>query len=95
MENKNTSPIELARELGFSIIDSIQYRNLKKLEEEMQNETENDITIQNYLQAKKDYEKLLKNVYNIIEYMTGETRLISSSDGCCGKCHSNCSGCAK
>ncbi|MFA5524852.1 MAG: YlbF family regulator [Tissierellales bacterium] len=128
MENNNIIPIKLARELGFSIIDSNEYINLKKLEEEIisQNLLENvevvqgshDNTtnienmvlntssneqiqrsyndsniIQQYLEAKKNYDKLLKNIYNIIEYITGDLKKSSSVTGCCGKCNAGCNGC--
>lgn len=135
MENKNTNPIKLARELGFSIINSTEYITLKKLEEEIinseislnllksieaiQSSNDNSTSIENlvldspktqeiqseindstiikqYLEGKKSYEKLLKNVFNIIEYMTGEIRATSSSgNGCCGQCHNGCAGCEK
>ncbi len=136
MKNNKANPLELARELCYSIYDSMEYKALKKAEEdilnnnivtgylnsieeaqeqhnnfmstnaynfetillkiqEVQNREEVEDLIQIFFQAKKDYEKLLSNIYNIIEYMTGEHKLMSSGNGCCGKCHSNCSNCVK
>lgn len=136
MKNNKANPIELARELCFSIYDSMEYKAFKKAEEdilnndivigylnnieeaqeqhnnfmstnaynleaillkiqEVQNKEKVEDLIQNYFQAKKDYNKLLSNIYAIIEYMTGNFKLKSSDKGCCGKCHSDCSNCAK
>ncbi|SCG83368.1 hypothetical protein DW1_1800 [Proteiniborus sp. DW1] len=131
MGNNVESPIKLARELGFSILNSAEYNSLKKSEEEllnneaalnllnslgyievqndnsiklkldiieikeMQNTVDMNIVIKQYLEAKKNYDNLLKNIYNIIEYITGETKISNSNNRCCGKCNSNCANCKK
>lgn len=134
MENNNANPIKIARELGYSIVNSTEYVTYKRIEEEIINNkillnllknieaiprsndnstsidkvvldspriqeilsSINDNTIiRQYLEAKKSYEKLIKNINNIIEYMTGEIKTTSSNNGCCGKCHSGCTSCEK
>lgn len=126
MSKIDDNPLKLARELGFSILNSTEYKYLKKLEEELMNnelalnllndmeaveiQSDNSIklktdnieiqamhnsidgkdAIQKYLEAKENYSKLLKNIYNLIEYISGEAKLSSSNSGCCGKCNSNC-----
>ncbi len=65
-----------------------------KIQEIQQKFNESTEIIQ-YLEANRNYERLLKNIYNIIEYITEDKKLSNSNKGCCGKCHSNCTGCEK
>lgn len=130
------TPTDLARVLGSSIIDSVQYRTLIKTEEEVLNNEvasellselktkqkeyadlsstdshnreklvlslqeiqrkidDNDLIL-NYYRANEDYEKLLKNIYNIIDFIIGKHKLTGLDNDSCNKCNSNCSGCAK
>jgi len=92
MEDKKITPMMLARELGLSIVNSLEFNTLKSIEEEILNQDDksyDDNLLKAYLQAKKDYERLLKNVYNIIEYIIGEPRL-NDCNKCCGKCNGGC-----
>lgn len=54
--------------------------------QELQKKIDDNNLIKNYYQANKDYEKLLKNVYNTIDYLTGRYKLNSLNNGCCSKC---------
>lgn len=115
MENNNANPIKIARELGYSIVNSTEYVTYKRIEEEIINNkillnllknieaiprsndnstsidkvvldspriqeilsSINDNTIiRQYLEAKKSYEKLIKNINNIIEYMTDRKSVV-------------------
>lgn len=57
MENKTKNPIAIARDLGFSIYDSIEYRTFKKAEEEILND---EIT-SNLLSQMKEMQKQYNN----------------------------------
>lgn len=90
MESKKITPMMLARELGLSIINSVEFNALKNLEDEILNLDDkfcDENLLKAYLQAKKDYERLVRNVYNILECIIGESKLDNKCNKCCGKCN--------
>lgn len=133
MKNNIKNPLDVARELGYSIIESNEFYLLKKAEEKLfndekafklineinglknqydnerqtpgikvdeidlkiervQSQIDSNIIIQEYLNAKKNYEKLISNIYNVLEYFLGEYNI---NNRCSRKCNSDCSNCKK
>lgn len=65
---------------------------LIKLEEKINNSS----TMKNLIEAREKYDKLFKNINNLISYMTDEEsriKLKKKKSGC-GGCTSSCSGCS-
>ena len=135
----NLNPLDSARDLGYAIVESLEYKNLIKAEEDFYNESKlkdiideleitrslynsspnseehevtmylnkikeleqtiNEHSIMNNLKiARSEYDKLFKNINNLISYITDEESRInlknSSSKSGCGGC-SKSGGCCK
>lgn len=130
--SKKLDSLDYARELGRAVVESSEYKNLVKAEEDYindlelkknidelekikkiynasKNSSEHEIqmylakireleavissnkTMDDLISARENYDKLFKNINNLISYITDEeSRInISSSKGGC----SSCSGC--
>ena len=131
MKMNNTNSFDKARELGYAIIHSEEYLNLRKAEaefhdsknaarlldelniaqnkynnllnngmddrkvsllkdqiEKIQENIDHNLAIQNLYNAQKKYDNFIKNINNIIDYITGEEKKECSSNKC-----SSCSCC--
>lgn len=136
--NNTNNPLDRARELGYTILKSVEYENLIKAEENYLNdnyaielikilnakseeynvlksnynkeehlilelekdinkfkkEVDNNKSIQNFYVCKSEYDKLLKNINNLIKFITNEDERISIDINTNNKC-SSCRGCKK
>lgn len=77
--------LSMTRKLGAEILNSEEFDKMKKLEYEFELDKYNKELEDKYIEAKKEWEELSKNIFQIMEYYIGRDTTKSCSKGCCSK----------